>query len=54
MAGAVIDLLTKPELLAEAKEEHAKKMQGKTYRCAVSNTIGPPLVVAREQAANQR
>ena len=53
MAGATLDLLTKPELLAEAKEEHAKKMQGRTYRCAVPDDIGPPLDVAREQAAKQ-
>ena len=31
MAGATLDLLTKPELLTKAKEEHAKKMQGRTY-----------------------
>jgi aminobenzoyl-glutamate utilization protein B len=53
MAGATLDLLTKPELLAKAKEEHAKKMQGRTYRCAVPNDIGPPLEVAKAQAAKQ-
>jgi aminobenzoyl-glutamate utilization protein B len=53
MAGAVLDLLTKPELLTAAKEEHAKKMRDRTYRCAIPDEIGPPLVVAREQAARQ-
>jgi aminobenzoyl-glutamate utilization protein B len=53
MAGATLDLLAKPELLEQAKEEHAKKMQGRTYRCAIPDEIGPPLAVAREQAARQ-
>ncbi|HIH88999.1 TPA: amidohydrolase, partial [Candidatus Bathyarchaeota archaeon] len=53
MAGAALDLFTKSELLAEAREEHAKKMQGRKYRCAVPEEIGPPLAVAREQAAKQ-
>jgi aminobenzoyl-glutamate utilization protein B len=51
MAGATLDLLTKPELLAEAKEEHAKKMQSRTYRCAIPDEIGPPLEVAKTTAA---
>ena len=51
MAGATLDLLTKPELLAEAKEEHAKKMQSRTYRCAIPDEIGPPLEVAKTAAA---
>ncbi len=53
MAGTALDLLTRPELLANAKEEHAKKMQGRVYRCAIPDEIGPPLAVAREQAAKQ-
>jgi len=53
MAGATLDLLTKPELLKQAKEEHAKKMQGRTYKCAIPDDIQPPLAVAREQAQKQ-
>ncbi len=53
MAGTALDLLTKPEVIAEANEEHAKKMQGRAYRCAIPDDIGPPLAVAREQAAKQ-
>ncbi len=53
MAGTALDLLTRPELLANAKDEHAKKMQGRVYRCAIPDEIGPPLAVAREQAAKQ-
>jgi aminobenzoyl-glutamate utilization protein B len=53
MAGATIDLLTKPELLIRAKEEHSNKIQGRTYRCAIPDDIGPPLEVAKVQAARQ-
>ena len=53
MAGATLDFLTNPRLLAEAKEEHAKKMQGRTYRYAIPDDIGPPLDAARAQAAKQ-
>ena len=51
MAGSVLDLLTKSELLENAKEEHASKMQGRTYRCAIPDEIGPPIEVARIAAA---
>ena len=50
MAGATIDLLTKPNLLAKAKEEYSKKMQGRTYRCAIPNDVEPPLSIARAVA----
>jgi aminobenzoyl-glutamate utilization protein B len=53
MAGAVLDLFTMPSLLAEVKEEHTKEMQGRTYKCAVPDDIGPPLDAAREQTAKQ-
>jgi aminobenzoyl-glutamate utilization protein B len=53
MTGATLDLFTKPELLAEAREEHAKKLLGRTYRCAIPDEIGPPLEVAKAQAARQ-
>ena len=51
MAGATLDLLTRPELLTKAKEEHAKKMQGRVYKCAIPDDIGPPLEVAKTAAA---
>jgi aminobenzoyl-glutamate utilization protein B len=51
MAGATLDLLTKPEILARAKEEHAKKMQDRTYRCAIPDEISPPLEIAKTAAA---
>jgi len=53
MTGATLDLFTKPELLAEARKEHAKMMLGRTYRCAIPDEIGPPLEVAKAQAAKQ-
>jgi aminobenzoyl-glutamate utilization protein B len=51
MAGATLDLLTKPELLMEAKQEYAKKMQGVVYRCAIPDDIEPPIEVAKNAAA---
>ena len=50
MAGATIDLLTKPELLPKAREEYANKMQGRRYRCAIPDDVEPPLGIARAAA----
>ncbi len=50
MAGTVLDLLTRPEMLAKAKEEHAKRMEGRTYVCPIPPEINPPLEVARATA----
>jgi aminobenzoyl-glutamate utilization protein B len=51
MAGSTLDLLTKPELLKKAKEEHKIKMQGRFYRCTIPDDIYPPLEIARTTAA---
>ena len=50
MAGATIDLLTKPELLPKARGEYAEKMKGRTYRCAIPNDVEPPHAIARAAA----
>jgi hypothetical protein len=50
MAGATLDLLTKPELLLKAKEEYTVKMQGRKYRCAIPDDVEPPLGTARATA----
>ncbi len=50
MAGSTLDLLTKPELLSKAKEEHVEKMQGRVYRCAIPDDVYPPLKIARVAA----
>jgi aminobenzoyl-glutamate utilization protein B len=43
MAGTVIDLLTKPELLHKAKEEWVKQMEGRTYKSPLPLDLKPPL-----------
>jgi aminobenzoyl-glutamate utilization protein B len=42
-AGASIDLLTKPELLAKAKEDFDKARGGRVYKCALPADAKPPL-----------
>jgi len=54
MAGSALDLLTKPELLKKAKEEHEEKMKGRVYRCPIPDDINPPLEMARATAARLR
>jgi aminobenzoyl-glutamate utilization protein B len=54
MAGSTLDLLTKPELLKKAKEEHEEKMKGRVYRCPIPDDINPPLEMARATAARLR
>ena len=51
MAGSVLDLLTKPGDLAKARKEHAKKMQGRNYKCAIPYDVYPPIESARVAAA---
>jgi len=43
MAATVIDLLTKPELVQEAKDEWEKQMQGREYKSPLSPDAKPPL-----------
>jgi len=54
MAGSTLDLLTKPELLKKAKEEHEEKMKGRVYRCPIPADINPPLEMARATATRLR
>ena len=48
MAGSVLDLMTKPEILVKAKEEHKKRLAGKSYEPGEERK--PPLELARETA----
>lgn len=48
MAGSVLDLLTNPNLLIDAKEEQHKRLRGREYKR--DSTIEPPLDKARELA----
>jgi aminobenzoyl-glutamate utilization protein B len=48
MAGSALDLLTKPELVRDAKEEHHRRLRGREYKRDPS--VVPPLEKARELA----
>ncbi len=50
MAGSVLDLMTKPELLKEVKEEHKMQLEGQTYTPVGDPDRKPPLDMAREMA----
>jgi aminobenzoyl-glutamate utilization protein B len=50
MAGSVLDLLTKPELLKEVKEEYEMRLEGQTYEPVGDPDRKPPLEMAREMA----
>lgn len=49
MAGSVLDLMTTPQLIARAKEEHKKRLAGKFYEPGDLERK-PPLELARETA----
>ncbi len=48
MAGSVLDLMTRPEILVKAKEEHKKRLGGNRYK--PDDGRKPPLELARENA----
>jgi aminobenzoyl-glutamate utilization protein B len=50
IAGAALDLMTMPEVLEKAKEEHKERLKGQTYRSPIPDDVGPALEVAREAA----
>ncbi len=50
MAGSILDLMTKPELLEKIKTEHEKRLKGQTYEPVGSPDRKPPLDMARELA----
>jgi aminobenzoyl-glutamate utilization protein B len=50
IAGAALDLMTEPQLLEGARKEHATRLKGRRYECAIPESVGPPLEVAREAA----
>jgi aminobenzoyl-glutamate utilization protein B len=43
LASSVVDLLTRPELLERAKEEHRKRLAGRAYRSPLPPGHKPPL-----------
>ena len=42
LAGAGLDLLTKPEWIKRAKEDFIKKLAGRSYVCGVPDSLPPP------------
>ncbi|RLI09063.1 amidohydrolase, partial [Candidatus Bathyarchaeota archaeon] len=50
IAGAALDLITKPELLKRAQEEFKKRMKDRAYKCPIPDDVQPPLEVARAAA----
>jgi len=47
IAGAVLDLMTKPGLLEKVQDEFKERLIGRTYKCPIPDDIQPPLEVAR-------
>jgi hypothetical protein len=43
MASTVIDLLSKPKLVEEAKAEWERQMQGREYKSPLPAGLKPPL-----------
>ncbi|MBT7914967.1 amidohydrolase, partial [Candidatus Bathyarchaeota archaeon] len=43
MAGTVIDLLSNPELVKEAKAEWERQMDGRLYKSPIPTGVKPPL-----------
>lgn len=54
LAGSMVDLLTKPELLAKAKETFKKEMAGATYKPLLPPDQKPPLTLNVEEMAKYR
>ncbi len=50
IAGAAIDLITNPELLQKAKEEHRERLKGSTYKIPLPDDCFPPLEIAKVAA----
>ena len=48
MAGAALDLIANPELIAKAKEEHRRRLGKNVY--AADTERRPPLELARQSA----
>jgi aminobenzoyl-glutamate utilization protein B len=54
LAGSTVDLLTKPELLAKAKETFKKEVAGATYRPLLPPDQKPPVTLNVEEMAKYR
>lgn len=54
MAGSVIDLLVRPEILVEARETFAQEVAGSTYRSLLPPDQKPPISLNAEEMAKYR
>ena len=54
IAGASLDLLTKPDTLDRARREHEERLLGRSYKCPIPDDVQPPLEVARVAAEKLR
>lgn len=54
IAGSALDLITKPDLLKKAKEEHKDRLGDKAYETPLPEGVEPPLEIAREAAEKQK
>ncbi len=54
MAGSIIDLITRPELLARAKETFAQEVAGSTYRSLLPSGQKPPVDLNAAEMAKYR
>jgi aminobenzoyl-glutamate utilization protein B len=43
MAGAALDLMTDPDLLKKAQDEHRKRLAGRKYKSPLPPDAKPPL-----------
>lgn len=51
IAGAGLDLITKPDLLKKAQDEFKERMKDLTYKSPIPNDVQPPLEVAKAAAS---
>jgi aminobenzoyl-glutamate utilization protein B len=54
LAGSMVDLLTKPELVEKAKETFKKEIAGATYKPLLPADQKPPLTLNAEEMAKYR
>jgi aminobenzoyl-glutamate utilization protein B len=54
MAGSIIDILTKPDVLAKAKETFKQEVAGATYRSLLPDSQKPPVGMNADEMAKFR
>ena len=48
MAGTAIKLLDAPEIIDEAKKEHAERLGGGKYQCAIPKHVRPRAIAPKK------